>query len=442
MVMKDGRLDKVNRGIDGGPAAHKLFPNVGAVRTDVDSFGRQRVRLYDDEYWLPIGDPINDEGLIWTSPSDKTIALQYDTQENLSVHLPPAVGKYGEPDDHVDAIGVRAEGGSTVLSAPMACMEYVASEDPESVVRLHCIERKEYGQKDATLRLALEHHHPEVIRRELQERIGKEAIATIDAFVQDVVDSTPDAVYHKCSVKTLVRSIKAGKYQKMDTDRYSDNVVKWKNMSTSDIHMPQRRLKTPWDNQRVSVKLRVPRQTCPLRVVYDLPADYRHNNWYSEDFRVYNNSEDALIDTYYSIRMKEALRERYPGCKRIGEDDIERKGKLPGYAYEREIFLIPEDGETVPFRPEDVVEIIAEGECRTSAGYVKAVLEEHGLDSLIPKVVDSEFCSLAGDLAKETNLERKQWGAEQLPWKWDNRLGRRYKSGERRPDRLELPPQH
>lgn len=442
MGFNDSRLQKVNRAIDGGPIPGKMFPKVKAIRTDVDADGKRHVRLYDEEYWLPIENEMNDESLIWESPKESTVILQYDSQDHTTVRMPVPNGKYGYPAEEVDPIGVYGEGDKTALSTQMTCLEYVESEDPEGTMRVHCIERKDSGERDAVLRLALEHHHPEIVEKELRDRLGDEAINTVDDFVDAVVGSVPDVVYHKCSLKTLVKSLQKRRYQKIDTARGSTDVVKHTNMSTSDIHMPITRLKTPSLNQQVTIKMRMPPAVCPIRAVYDLPAYERHANWYSDEYRFYNNAEDALIDTFFSIRMKEALRERYPGCHRIGEGDIERKGKLTAYNYEREIFLIPEDGETLYIRPEDVIEIIAEGECQMSTGYVKAVLEDNGLDAFVPKVVESEFCALAEVAVLDMGVDEEA-RSELVPWMWNDRMSRVNKTDERRPERLgqPLPPE-
>ena len=72
MGLVDRRLGQVNRGIDGGPLhTHgQVFPEIRAIRADVNADGRRSVRLYSDDYWLPVDDPANDESLVWASPSE------------------------------------------------------------------------------------------------------------------------------------------------------------------------------------------------------------------------------------------------------------------------------------------------------------------------------------------------------------------------------------
>ncbi len=427
MGLVDRRLAQVNRGIDGGPVHSngQIFPEIRAIRADVNADGHRSVRLYSDDYWLPVDDPANDESLVWASPSEKTVTLTYDTQDHLSTIVPTPIDRYGEPDEHTDPIGIYSEHRTTIVSAPMSCIEYAASEDPDDVVRVHCVETKSVGAQDSVLRLALEHHHPEIVEAELRERLGDEAVETIRRYVDEVIDTVPDVVYHKCSIETLVSTLKEGRYQKesLGTDGGPPSIVKHRNMSASDIHMPSRRLKTPWPNQRVTIKMRVPEDTCPLRMVYDLPAGYRHNNWYIDSHVIYQDVEAALIDVYYTIKMKEALRMKYPGCRRVGEDDIERKGKHDSYSHEREIFIIPGDGETIAIRDDDILEIIAEGECGASQDLVKAALRDSGLDHMIGKVTESEFCAIASDVISQEWRERGEWNAETQPWEWNDRLG-------------------
>lgn len=438
MALHDRRLQEVNRSIDGDVATGRVFPKIDAAAIEKTPDGNQVVTLYDGEYWLPVGDSINDESRVWKTPVGDSTIFQYDTNDHTAVRLPTPEGEYGEPLENAPTIGVYAADNTTVLSTPMTCLEYSETEDPERTGRMHCIERLPGGEADAVLRLALEHHDPDIVERELRTRLGDEAVDAVDAFVRDVVDSTPDVVYHKCSLKTLISTLRERKYQKIDDSRGSRDVVKHRNMSTSDIHMPQTRLKTPWQNQQVTIKMRVPSHACPIRIVYDLPAAGRHTNWYSDEYRYYNNVESALIDTLYSIRLIDALRDRCPACARIGVKDIERKGKLEPYAYEREIFLIPEDGENLYILPEDVLEIIAEGECQTSADYVRTVLEDNGLGAFVSRVAESEFCEIAHETLRILNVGEEVQN-EQAPWKWDDRLSHRTNTNEWRREKIPPP---
>ena len=138
MGLVDRRLGQVNRGIDGGPLhTHgQVFPEIRAIRADVNADGRRSVRLYSDDYGRLM---IPNNVLVWASPSEKTVTP--NTIRKIT-RLGTPIDRYGEPDEQIRLVFIASTAQRLFL---LQCrIEYAASEDPDDVVRVHCVETNCY----------------------------------------------------------------------------------------------------------------------------------------------------------------------------------------------------------------------------------------------------------------------------------------------------------
>lgn len=205
------------------------------------------------------------------------------------------------------------------------------------------------------------------IEDEIRSRLESEVQERIEEEARRNVDDMPDVVYRKVNTKYLLDCLyNGGCVNSSGNNSWSNYIIRGEHvredprnppeLSFSEKYLDQCELITPAERQEVTMVMRVPETSCPLRVKYAKR---------SED--LYNTDEGAL----YPIAVRKHIEEACPACDCIDEAYVTNHGQSASWKSENEIIVTQCDSGRVNFEPEDIIHLVVETQCGVDFEKVK-----------------------------------------------------------------------
>ena len=216
----------------------------------------------------------------------------------------------------------------------------LANQDVKRTNRIHYSRR--YNIEDE-IRSRLEH--------EVQEAVAEEARRN--------VEDIPKVIYRKVNTKYLFDCLyNGGCVNSSGNNSWSNYTIRGEHvredprnppqLSFSEKHLDRCELITPAERQEVTMVMRPPKTSCPMRVKYAKR---------SED--LYATDEGAL----YPIAVRKHIEEVCPMCDCIDEAYVKNHGQSASWESEHEIIVTECNSGRVRFEPEDILHLVVETQC-------------------------------------------------------------------------------
>lgn len=324
------------------PNAHMLQE----VDATVDGFGS--TRLYVNSRHAPMTCAIS-------RPN-----TQYDTRKTL-VHCTPDTKDIDLEDLVAGVRGYRGLFSGLGFDAESQGFKNLYHDlgvaESEPLFRRHHL--IQLANQDARSKNEIDYSRRYFIEDEIRSRLESEVQERIEEEARRNVDDMPDVVYRKVNTKYLLDCLYSGGcVNSSGNNSWSNYIIRGEHvredprnppeLSFSEKYLDRCDLVTPPERQEVTMVMRVPETSCPLRVKYAKR---------SED--LYNTDEGAL----YPIAVRKHIEEACPACDCIDEAYVKNHGQSASWESEHEIVATECNSGRVRFKPDDILHLVVETQC-------------------------------------------------------------------------------
>ena len=196
----------------------------------------------------------------------------------------------------------------------------------------------------------------------LRQRIAGRVRESIEDEARRNVDEIPDVVYRKVNSGYLYDCLANGgcvnssglnswQRQVIFDERIKEDPRNPPQLSFSEEYLDQCDIKTPMDRKEVTMVMKIPRRSCPLRLQYPgdevIPPEKMDEHY------------------YYPVAVRSHIDKTNPMCNCIDEHYVRSHGQSPlgDYRVEKEIIITECDSSRVRFDVDDILHLVVDTQC-------------------------------------------------------------------------------